>query len=57
MGVHVACKNEEDPINIARSERSSHTPDSSHQRLLHYQRKDKIVKDFIILNKVVSEKT
>ena len=27
------------------------------QRLKHFQRKDKIVKDFIILNQVVSEKT
>ena len=43
--------------NIARSEQSSHTPGSSHQRLQHFQRKDKIVKDFIILNQVVSEKT
>ena len=37
--------------NIARSEQSSHTPGGSHQR------KDKTVKDFIILNQVVSEKT
>ena len=44
-------------INIARSEQSSHTPCGSHQRLKHFQRKDKIVKDFIILNQVVSEKT
>ena len=43
--------------NIARSEQSSHTPGDSHQRLKHFQRKDKIVKDFIILNQVVSEKT
>ena len=43
--------------NIARSERSSHTPGGSHQRLKHFQRKDKIVKGFIILNQVVSEKT
>ena len=43
--------------NIARSEQSSHTPGGSHQRLKHFQRKDKIVKDFIILNQVVSEKT
>ena len=43
--------------NIARSEQSSHTPGGSHQRLQHFQRKDKIVKDFIILNQVVSEKT
>ena len=42
--------------NIARSEQSSHTPGGSHQRLLHFQRKDKIVKVLIILNKVVSEK-
>ena len=40
-----------------RSEQSSHTPGSSHQRLIYFQRKDKIVKDFIILNQVVSEKT
>ena len=40
-----------------RSERSSHTPGGSHQRLKHFQRKDKIVKDFIILNQVVTEKT
>ena len=44
-------------FNIARSELSSHTHDGSHQRLYHFQRKDKIVKDFIILNQVVSEKT
>ena len=44
-------------INIARSEQSSHTPGGSHQRLKHFQRKDKIVKYFIILNQVVSEKT
>ena len=44
-------------LNIARSEQSSHTPGGSHQRLQHFQRKDKIVKDFIILNQVVSEKT
>ena len=43
--------------NIARSEQSSHTPGSSHQRLYHFQRKDKIVEDFIILNQVVAEKT
>ena len=43
--------------NIARSEQSSHTPGSSHQRLKHFLRKDKVVKDFIILNQVVSEKT
>ena len=43
--------------NIARSEQSSHTPGGSHQGLKHFQRKDKIVKDFIILNQVVSEKT
>ena len=42
---------------IARSEQSSHTPGGSHQRLQHFQRKDKMVKDFIILNQVVSEKT
>ena len=42
--------------NIARSEQSSHTPGGSDQRLLHFQRKDKIVKVLIILNKVVSEK-
>ena len=42
---------------IARSEQSSYTPGSSHQRLSHFQRKDKIVKYFIILNQVVSEKT
>ena len=35
---------------------SSHTPRGSHQRLLHFQRKDKNVKDFIILNQVVAEK-
>ena len=44
-------------INIARSEQSSHTPGGSHQRLKHFQRKDKIIKDLIILNQVVSEKT
>ena len=44
-------------VNIARSEQSSHTPGGSHQRLKHFQRKDKIVKAFIILNQVVSEKT
>ena len=44
-------------VNIARSEQSSHTPGGSHQRLQHFQRKDKIVKVFIILNQVVSEKT
>ena len=44
-------------LNIARSEQSSHTPGGSHQRLKHFQRKDKIVKDFIIPNQVVSEKT
>ena len=43
--------------NIARSEQSSHTPGGSHQRLYHFQRRDKIVKDFTILNQVVSEKT
>ena len=43
--------------NIARSEQSSHTPGGSHQRLKHFQRKDKIFKDFIILDQVVSEKT
>ena len=43
--------------NIARSEQSSHTPGGSHHGLKHFQRKDKIVKDFIILNQVVSEKT
>ena len=32
-------------------------PGNSHQMLLHFQRKDKIVKDFIILYEVVSEKT
>ena len=42
---------------MARSEQSSHTPGGSHQSLKHFQRKDKIVKDFIILNQVVSEKT
>ena len=42
--------------NIARSEQSSRIPGGSHQRFLHFQRKDKIVKDFIILNQVVSEK-
>ena len=42
-------------ITRTRSEQSSHTPGGSHQRLLHFQRIDKIVKDFIILNKVVSE--
>ena len=36
---------------MARSEQSSHTPGGSHQR------KDKNVKDFIILNQVLSEKT
>ena len=45
------------PLNIARSEQSSHTPGGSHQRLKHFQRKDKIVKDFTIPNQVVSEKT
>ena len=44
-------------VNIARNEQSSHTPGGSHQRLYHFQRKVKIVKDFIILNQVVSEKT
>ena len=44
-------------LNIAISEQSSHTPGGSHQRLTHFQRKDKIVKDFIILNQVVAEKT
>ena len=49
---------QEDSIkNIARSEQSSRTPGGSHQRLKHFQRKDKIVKNFIILNQVVSEKT
>ena len=43
--------------NKARSEQSLHTPGGSHQRLKHFQRKDKIVKDFIIPNQVVSEKT
>ena len=43
--------------NIARSEQSSLPPGGSHQRLKHFQRKDKIVKDFIILNQVVFEKT
>ena len=43
--------------NIARSERSSHIPGGSHQRLGNFQRKVKIVKEFIILNQVVSEKT
>ena len=33
-------------INIARSEQSSHIPGGSHQRLKHFQRKDKIVKGF-----------
>ena len=42
--------------NTARREQSSHTPGGSHQRLLHFQRKDKIVKDFIILTQVVAEK-
>ena len=42
--------------NIARSEQSSHTPGGSHQRLKHFQRKDKNFKDLIILNQVVSEK-
>ena len=44
-------------LNIARSEQSSHTPGGSHQRLKHFQRKDKIVKDFIFPNQVNSEKT
>ena len=44
-------------VNIARNEQSSHTPGGSHQRLKRFQRKDRIVKDFIILNQVVSEKT
>ena len=44
-------------VNIARSEQSSHTPGCSHQGLKHFQRKDKIIKDFIILNQVESEKT
>ena len=35
--------------NKARSEQSSHTPGGSHQRFKLFQRKDKIVKDFIIL--------
>ena len=43
--------------NIARSEQSSHTPGGSHQRLKQFQRKDKIVKDFISPNQVNSEKT
>ena len=43
--------------NIARSEQSSHTPGGSHQRLKQFQRKDKIVKDFIFPNQVNSEKT
>ena len=43
--------------NIARSEQSSRIPSGSHHRLKHFQRIDKIVKDFIILNQVVSEKT
>ena len=43
--------------NIARSGQSSHYPCCSHQMLYHFQRKDKIVKDLIILNQVVSEKT
>ena len=43
--------------NIARSEQSSHAQGGSHQRLQHFQRKDKIVKYFIILNQVVAEKT
>ena len=43
--------------NIARSEQSLHTPGGSHQRLYYFQRKDKIFKDFVILNQVVSEKT
>ena len=43
-------------LNIARSEQSSHNitpPGGSHQRLYNFQRKDKI-KDFIIINQVVS---
>ena len=47
----------ENILNIARSEQSLHTPGGSHQRLEHIQRKDKIVKDFIILNQIVSKKT
>ena len=43
-------------INIARSEQSSHTPGGSHQVVTLSEKKDKIVKDFIILNQVVSEK-
>ena len=44
-------KNKENHFeNIARSEQSSHSPGCSHQRLYYFQRKDKIVKDFIILN-------
>ena len=43
--------------NKARSEQSSHTPGGNHHRLLHFQRKDKLVKNFIILNQVVAEKT
>ena len=43
--------------NKARSEQSSHTPGGSHQRMLHFHRKDKLVKNFIILNQVVAEKT
>ena len=44
-------------LDIARSEQSSHTPGGSNQRLKHFQGKDKILKDFIILNQVVCEQT
>ena len=43
--------------NIARSERSSHTPAVAIRGCNTFREKDKIVKDFIILNQVVSEKT
>ena len=46
--------------NIARSEQSSHTPGGSHQRsevVTLSEKRQIIVKDFIILNQVVSEKT
>ena len=42
--------------NIARSEQSSRTPGGNLQRFNSFREK-KIVKDFIILNQVVSEKT
>ena len=43
--------------NVARSEQSSHTPAVAIRGCNTFRDKDKIVKDFIILNQVVAEKT